>query len=90
MTFFGRVRKITKFWKINSSPGRLDLPDPLVRTAVKKGVKMMIDTDAHEVSRMGLMSYGVLVARRGWAEKKDIINSLSWPNFRDKLGLKDI
>lgn len=75
-----------KVLEINAFPKRLDLPDTLVREAVKRGVKLIINTDAHEVSQMDFMPYGVAVARRGWAEKSDIINTLSWSKFRDKLG----
>lgn len=73
--------KHKKWLEINAWPDRLDLPDTLVREAVKKGVKMIINSDAHELSQMDLMPYGVSVARRGWAEKKDIVNSLSYNKF---------
>jgi len=62
--------------EINAWPERLDLPDTLVREAVKKDVKMVINTDSHAAEQLVLMEYGVSVARRGWAEKKDIINTL--------------
>ncbi|MGB9706921.1 MAG: DNA polymerase/3'-5' exonuclease PolX, partial [Microgenomates group bacterium] len=64
--------------EINAWPDRLDLPDTLVREAVKKGVKMVINTDSHAADQLALMKYGVSVARRGWAEKKDIINTLGY------------
>ncbi len=64
--------------EINAWPDRLDLPDTLVREAVKRRVKMIINTDAHAAEHLVLMEYGVSVARRGWAEKKDIINTLSY------------
>lgn len=67
-----------KALEINAWPLRLDLPDLLVREAVKKGVKLMIDTDSHEVSQMEMMQYGVSVARRGWATKRDILNSFDY------------
>lgn len=66
--------------EINSSPERLDLPDMLVRQAVKTGVLLVINTDAHEASSMKGMRYGVGVARRGWAEASNIINT--WPYKR--------
>ncbi|MEK7168404.1 MAG: PHP domain-containing protein [Patescibacteria group bacterium] len=68
--------KNSKWIEINADPMRLDLPDTLVRDAVKLGVKLTLGTDTHEVSMMGNMKYGVNVARRGWAEKKDIVNTL--------------
>ncbi len=64
-----------KALEINCEPNRLDLPDTLVREAVKKGVKLSLGTDAHNQDGLALMKYGVSVARRGWAEKKDIINT---------------
>lgn len=67
-----------KALEINSWPARLDLPDSLVRQAKEQGVKFFIDTDSHEVSQMDLMQYGVSVARRGWAEKSDILNALPY------------
>jgi DNA polymerase (family 10) len=74
---FAFAKKNNKALEINAWPYRLDLPDVLVREAVKQGIKMSIDTDAHEVNQMDLMQYGVSVARRGWATTHDIINS--WP-----------
>lgn len=69
-TVFDFCLKHEKWLEINSWPERLDLPDDLVFEAVKKGVKMVINTDSHEVNQLELMRYGVSVARRGWAEKK--------------------
>ncbi len=67
-----------KALEINCSPNRLDLPDTLVREAIKHGVKITIGTDAHIKDDLGLMKYGVSVARRGWAQKQDILNTLSF------------
>ncbi len=63
--------------EINSSPDRLDLKDTNIKKAKQAGVKMAINTDAHEMSHLNLMEFGVSQARRGWLEKKDIINC--WP-----------
>jgi len=63
--------------EINSSPLRLDLKDINIKKAKQAGVKMIINTDAHEISHLKLMEFGLSQARRGWAEKKDIINC--WP-----------
>lgn len=73
--------KHDKALEINAWPDRLDLPDVLVREAVKRGVKMVISTDAHSVEEMDLMFYGVSVARRGWAEKSDILNTMGYNDF---------
>lgn len=77
--------KNDKWLEINADPTRLDLPDFLVHEAVKKGVKITLGTDAHHVDLMDNMKYGVSVARRGWAEKSDIINCLSLNEFESVL-----
>ncbi len=74
--------------EINADPSRLDLPDTLVHEAVKRGVKMTLGTDSHHIDGMDNMRWGVSVARRGWAEKVDIINTLSLEKFKSILGLK--
>ena len=61
--------------EINAYPDRLDLKDTNIRKAKDLGVKMIIDTDSHSAATLGLMEYGIAQARRGWAEKKDIINT---------------
>ncbi len=61
--------------EINSYPERLDLNDINIREAIKYGVKLVINTDAHHKDQLRYMEFGVYQARRGWAEKKDIINT---------------
>ena len=73
---FDYCLKNHKALEINAWPNRLDLPDTLVREAVKKSVKMVINTDSHHLDQMNLMKYGLDVARRGWAEKGDILNCM--------------
>lgn len=63
--------------EINSYPERLDLSDTDILRAKKKGVKMVINTDSHHTSQMRFIEFGIAQARRGWAEKEDIINT--WP-----------
>lgn len=63
--------------EINSQPSRLDLNDVNIRSAVESNVKLVINTDAHSVDQMRFLELGVAQARRGWAEKKDILNTLS-------------
>lgn len=62
--------------EINSS-SRLDLRDLYIRRAKAEGIKMIINTDSHHKGQLNLMEYGVSQARRGWATKDDIINTLS-------------
>ncbi|MEM4648277.1 MAG: DNA polymerase/3'-5' exonuclease PolX [Candidatus Pacearchaeota archaeon] len=75
---FERILKVAKETKtileINSYPERLDLSDQNIRRAKEMGVKMVINTDAHHVDQMRFIEYGIAQARRGWAEKEDIVN----------------
>jgi len=61
--------------EINSSPQRLDLNDQHIRRCKQAGVKMVINTDSHHRNQMEYINLGVGQARRGWAEKEDIINT---------------
>lgn len=78
---FSYAKKHNKAIEINAYPTRLDLSDGMVFEATKQNIKMVIDTDAHETSQMTLMKYGVAVARRGWAAKKDVLNTLPHQEF---------
>jgi len=78
---FKAAAKNNKLLEINSYPNRLDLRDDLVRLALSFGVKFIINTDAHEISQMENMKFGVAVARRGWVGKKDIVNAWDWTSF---------
>lgn len=69
--------KSDKWLEINGDPMRLDLPDFLVKDAVKAGVKLTLGTDSHHRDHMTNMEYGVYVARRGWATRENIINTRS-------------
>jgi DNA polymerase (family X) len=75
---FEFCREHDKALEINAFPQRLDLPDELVREAIGKKVKLVIDTDSHDASQMNLMRYGISVARRGWARPDDILNTLPY------------
>lgn len=74
-----------KWLEINADPMRLDLPDFLVKEAIEQGVKLTTGTDSHYVSHMDNMKYAVFVARRGWVEKKDIINTKPLIEFEKLL-----
>ncbi|OGZ91781.1 MAG: DNA polymerase III [Candidatus Staskawiczbacteria bacterium RIFOXYD1_FULL_39_28] len=63
--------------EINSWPERLDLKDIYIKMAKRIGVKMIVNTDSHQKDQMRFMEFGVAQARRGWAEKSDIINTNS-------------
>lgn len=63
--------------EINGALQRLDAAPEVVRRAVDRGVKLVINTDSHHVSELGRMEYGVLTAQRGWAPRELVINT--WP-----------
>ena len=85
---FDACKKSGKILEINAWSQRLDLFDTMVREAVKNGVKITINTDSHAVDQMDNMKYGVSVARRGWAESKDILNTLPWIEFKKYFRVK--
>jgi len=62
-------------FEINSQPDRLDLKDIYIKKAVENKVKLVINSDAHSAKDLWLIEFGVMQARRGWAEKKDILNT---------------
>jgi len=71
------AKKTGTILEINSAPERLDLNGFYVRRAKEAGIKMIINTDSHQKEQLSLMEYGIGQARRGWAEKSDIINTNS-------------
>jgi DNA polymerase (family 10) len=83
------LKENDKAIEINASPYRLDLTDILVKEAIKKGVKLIINTDSHSKESLTDMKFGVAVARRGWAQKRDILNTLPYNEFR-KWFLKQV
>ena len=66
----------TVLLEINAFPDRLDLNDKNIRYAKDQGCRMALGTDAHHSDHLAHMRYGVATARRGWLEKKDVLNTL--------------
>ena len=64
--------------EVNAYPLRLDLNDLHIKMAKEYGVPIVISTDAHVTTQYDFMTYGVSIARRGWVEKKDVLNTLSY------------
>ena len=64
--------------EINAYPLRLDLNDVYAKIAKEMGVSIVISTDTHIANQFDYMGYGVSIARRGWLEKMDILNTLSY------------
>jgi DNA polymerase (family 10) len=75
-------------FEINASPERLDLASAMIRAAKSKGCKFVISTDAHHPKHLANMSYGVRMARRGWLEPGDVINTQSAGEFARAIGSK--
>jgi len=76
--------------EIDSFSDRLDLNDLNIKKAVDAGVKLVIDTDAHSPSHLSFLNFGVAQARRGWAKKSDILNTLPVDKFLKAIkGLKN-
>jgi DNA polymerase (family 10) len=71
------AKKTGTIMEIDAYPDRSDLRDENIRKCVEAGVKMAIDSDAHSLVHFPYLENGIAQARRGWAEKKDIINA--WP-----------
>jgi DNA polymerase (family 10) len=67
--------------ELNSYPDRLDLNDVHLRQAKQRGVKIVINTDAHHTSHLDKIRYGMLQARRAWLTKNDVLNTLPVEQF---------
>jgi DNA polymerase (family 10) len=76
------------YLEINASPERLDLTASLVRAAKAKGCKFVISTDSHHPKHLANMRYGVLMARRGWLEPSDVLNTLPVSEFAKAIHSK--
>ena len=68
--------------ELNAYPDRLDLNDVHLRLARDRGVKIVVNTDAHHTSHFEKIKYGILQARRAWLTPKDVLNTLPEKEFR--------
>ena len=82
---FETARKTGTFLEINSYPDRLDLNDVNIRSAIESKCKLVISTDSHNVEHLRYSSLGIATARRGWAQKNDIVNTSTLENFKKQL-----
>jgi len=71
------AREFRVVLEINSHPVRLDLNDIYTKKAIEAGVKLVINTDSHHKDQLRYIEFGIAQARRGWTEKKDVINTRS-------------
>ena len=67
--------------EINAHPSRLDMSDVYTRRAIELGCKIAINSDAHELSGMAVMPYGVATARRAWVTADHVINTRPLPEM---------
>ncbi len=80
-----RAAELGVAMEINAQPDRTDLSDVNARLAKANGCAMTISTDAHGVSQLDFMRYGVFAARRAGLEKADILNTLPFERFRKAI-----
>jgi DNA polymerase (family 10) len=73
--------------EVDAFPDRLDLSSEHIRMCVARGIKIAIDSDAHDKAHFSVLEYGIAQARRGWAQKEDVINA--WPVERMLAMLKN-
>ncbi len=71
--------------ELNAYPDRLDLNDVHLRMARERGVKIVINTDAHHTSHFEKIKYGIVQARRGWLTAADVLNTLAEKEFREAI-----
>ncbi|MBF0493300.1 MAG: DNA polymerase/3'-5' exonuclease PolX [Deltaproteobacteria bacterium] len=72
--------------ELNAQPQRMDLEASCCQRAKELGLRVVISTDAHACNNFDFMSLGIAQARRGWLEKKDVINACSLTELRKILG----
>ena len=73
------------FLEINSQPDRLDLKDVHARAAREAGLRLVIDSDGHQIAALGYVELGVGQARRAWLRRDDVLNTRSW---KELVGLR--
>jgi len=83
---FDKSKETKTYLEINAFPDRLDLSDMNTHAALKAGCKLVINTDAHHSSHFENMKFGVGTARRAWARKSDILNTLPLKKFMKAIG----
>jgi DNA polymerase (family X) len=66
------------FLELNSQPDRLDLRDVHARAAREAGLKVVVDSDGHEIGAQAYVEFGIGQARRAWLTKADVVNTRTW------------
>jgi len=72
---FKAALRNNKALEINAMPDRLDLKDTHIYRARELGIKLALGTDAHSTAQLGFMRFGIGIARRGWCQAKDVLNT---------------
>jgi DNA polymerase (family 10) len=71
--------------EINAHPARLDLNDVHARQAMQTGARLCINTDAHDITDLDMLPYGIATARRGWVERQQVVNTWDTEHILDWL-----
>jgi DNA polymerase (family 10) len=82
---FDKCRETNTALEINAWPERLDLNDVNTKAAIEAGVNLIIGTDSHSIEQLNFMELGIATARRGWAESKNVLNTLPAAKLLRKL-----
>jgi DNA polymerase (family 10) len=82
---FGAAAAAGVALEINCQVDRLDLDDTHARLARDRGVQIVIDSDAHTPAELAVLRWGAVVARRGWLEPHNVLNTLPVDQFRAAL-----
>jgi DNA polymerase (family 10) len=83
---FAAAAQACTMLEINANPHRRDLSDIHARAAVRAGVQIVINSDAHRTATLDNMRWGVATARRAWMSTADVRNTRLWSEFKRRLG----
>jgi DNA polymerase (family X) len=75
---FAKAVETGTFVEINSQPDRLDLRDVHARAAAEAGVRIVVNTDSHEIGALDFAKLGIAQARRAWLTKEHVVNTRTW------------
>jgi DNA polymerase (family X) len=62
--------------EVNGDPHRLDLSPPWIRAARARGIPLVLSVDAHSTAALGFVRFAAITARRGWARREEVLNTL--------------
>lgn len=82
---FKAAKETGTILEVDGTPERMDLGDVNVRRAIQLGLKLVVDSDAHNREGFDDLFWGIAMARRGWATPADVLNTLEWDELRGHL-----